>query len=49
MWCARFWNPRMFAERYWTKVGEDPPPPTPGNGTARNNPMVVYPARLMNR
>lgn len=48
MWPARFWPVRMFNARYWTKVGEDPPPPVPTNGN-RNNPMVAYLAIFMNR
>lgn len=48
MWPARFWPVRMFSARYWAKVGEDPPPPTPTTGS-RNNPMAAYLAIFMNR
>jgi hypothetical protein len=25
MWCAHYWARRMFAARYWAKVGAAPP------------------------
>lgn len=30
MWAARYWAPVYFAARYWSEVGADPVPFSPG-------------------